>query len=296
MSEVHLRRPIIDLHTHTTASDGSLRPAELVREAKRAGLRAVAITDHDTVDGLAEGLAAGEEVGLEVVPGVEVSAQPLLDGHLHLLGLFVDPGQPRFRRWLDGVRAGRDRRNPKIIEKLQSFGISITLEEVQRKALGGLVGRPHIAQVLVEKRVTRSLPEAFERYLSRGAVAYVERERAMPGEAIAAIHEAGGLAILAHPHYCGARDTSTLQRFIQELQGLGLDGLEIHYPTFTVDQEALFGSLARELGLLGSGGSDFHGAQKPGLELGRGHGSLRVPAELLEPLKARVAVMRSRQG
>lgn len=292
----------VDLHTHTTASDGSLAPDALVRLARQIDLAAVAITDHDTVAGCAPALAAGADLGIEVVPGVEVSVVPELPGQLHLLGLLLDPGDPGLLAWLQGLREARNRRNPKIIERLQALGISITLAEVEARARedaahaasGGsglaegeslVVGRPHIAEVLLDKGVVRSGQEAFTRYLTKGAPAYVDRERATPAEAIDVIHRAGGLAVIAHPQYCQARNREELAAFLRRLKDLGLDGMEIHYPTLTDEEAATLAWLARTIGLLASGGSDFHGEIKPGLQLGTGYGRLRVPQAVLDELK-----------
>ncbi|MBM4320350.1 MAG: PHP domain-containing protein [Deltaproteobacteria bacterium] len=277
----------IDLHTHTTASDGSCTPGELVWLARDASLVAVAITDHDTVAGCAEATAAGPAAGVEVVCGVEVSAQSDLPGQLHLLGLFVDPEHPRLGAWLEWIRAARHRRNPKIVERLKALGIPVEMAEVEARATSGeVVGRPHIAQVLLDKGVVPSVTDAFLRYLAKGAPAYVDRERTTAAEAFAIIHAAGGLAVLAHPQLCRARDWEELARFVRGLKELGLDGMEVHYPTLTPDEQARLAALASKLGLLAGGGSDFHGSVKPGLQLGTGFGSLRVPAALLNAMHA----------
>ncbi|MGD8989694.1 MAG: PHP domain-containing protein, partial [Syntrophobacterales bacterium] len=187
----------IDLHTHSSYSDGSFSPGQLVQLAKDKGLRAIALTDHDTVAGLEEALAAGKELEVEVVPGVEISAQ-YPPGTMHILGYYVQPSHPELLRDLEKLQKARAARNPKIIERLQALGLEISWTEVLNLS-GGQVGRPHIAQVLLHRGYVSSINEAFSRYLKKGAIAYVEKFRFPPDEAIAMIRNAGGLAALAHP-------------------------------------------------------------------------------------------------
>ena len=190
----------IDLHTHSTASDGTFTPTKLVHYAKTKGLRALALTDHDCIDGLKEAMAAGKDVGVEVIPGVELSAE-FPNGTMHILGFFVDPSDPIFLQRLATLQEARSQRNPKIVKKLQDLGVKIAYEEVVAASGGGQVGRPHFAQVLMEKGYVKTIGEAFEKYLRNGGPAYVEKERFSPEGSIALIHEAGGVAVLAHPLY-----------------------------------------------------------------------------------------------
>lgn len=275
---------LIDLHTHSTASDGAESPAQVARAAAKAGLAAVALTDHDTTEGLAEFLDAARPGGPELVPGVELSVERPGGGSMHLLGLWVDPGEPRFSQGLRQVQAAREQRNPKIVERLQDLGVDITLEEVAGVAGGGQVGRPHFAQVLVEKRVVHNPGEAFGRFLKRGAPAYVEKERLNPGEAMALIRRAGGVTVLAHPGLLELHP-AVLQQLAAELKEQGLMGIEAYYSEHKPSQERQMLNLAARLGLAVSGGSDFHGNIKPGIRLGAGLGTLRVPATLLAGLK-----------
>jgi hypothetical protein len=283
-------QPAIDLHTHTTASDGTASPAELVVAAVRAGLSAVAVTDHDVTFGAAEAVAAAAASGapVEIVPGVEVSAE-WPPGQMHLLGLFIDPGDGAFSAWLAEILGGRDARNARIVARLRELGVAIELSEVEALAGEGAVGRPHMAQVLVAKGAAASLREAFDRYLGKGAAAYFDRLRATPEQAIARIHAAGGLAVLAHPHHCGAADEAELTGWVGELVDAGLDGIEVLYSTFSAADRQVAERLARRFDLLPSGGSDFHGGNKPDIRLGRGRGDLAVPRAFLEGMKEALA-------
>lgn len=283
--------PEIDLHTHTTASDGTASPAELVDAAVGAGLSAVAVTDHDVTFGAAEAVAAAAASGapIEVVPGVEVSAE-WPRGQMHLLGLFIDPTDTAFSSWLAEILGGRDARNARIVARLRELGVDLELAEVEAVAGEGAVGRPHIAQVLVAKGAAANLRQAFDRFLGKGAAAYFDRLRATPEQAIERIHAAGGLAVLAHPHHCGAADEAELTGWVGELRDAGLDGIEVRYSTFCAADRKVAERLARRFDLLPSGGSDFHGANKPDIRLGRGRGDLAVPREFLDRMKEALSV------
>lgn len=281
----HTNEKRIDLHTHSTASDGSLTPTELVAAAKAEGLAAIALTDHDTVAGVEEALEAGRRLGIEVIPGVEISAEHS-PGQMHIVGLFIDPADAGLREWLAELAGGRDNRNPRIIGKLQDLGIDITMSEVAAVAGEGSVGRPHIAKVLLAKGAVKTTQEAFDRYLAKGAVAYFDRLRATPEESIARIHAAGGLAILAHPNLCGAGGERELEEVVSCLKNVGLDGIEVQYSTFSPNDADLCALLARKFDLLPSGGTDFHGATKPDIHLGRGRGTVDVPYAMLEKMKS----------
>lgn len=261
-----------------------MTPTELVEAARETGLAAIAITDHDTIEGVAEAMEAGARLGVEVVAGVEVSAQHS-PGQMHILGLLIDPASASLNEWLGEIMGGRDNRNPRIIAKLQELGIDITMEEVEAIAGDGAVGRPHIAQVLVAKGAVSSTQAAFDCYLAKGAVAYFDRLRAAPADAIAQIHAAGGLAVLAHPQFCGAENDEALEELVRSLKDIGLDGIETQYSSFTAEDAALCASIARKLDLLESGGTDFHGGAKPTIRLGVGKGTVNVPYETLARLK-----------
>jgi len=247
----------IDLHTHSSCSDGSLSPRELVQLAKKRDLRAIALTDHDTVAGVAEAVAAGKELGVEVVTGVEISAQ-YPPGTMHILGYCFSPSQPELLKALKKLQKARAARNPKIIERLQALGLEITTDEVLNLS-SGQVGRPHIAKALVNRGYVSSIDEAFSRYLKKGAVAYAEKFRFSPREAIALIRGAGGLAVLAHPSTLGINKPRELTLLVKELQEMGLAGLEVFYPNHTEETVVLYQDIAKKLGLVRTGGSDFHG-------------------------------------
>lgn len=272
----------IDLHTHSTASDGSMKPAELVRHAKRCGLAAVALTDHDTVDGIEEALEEGNRIGIEVIPGLEISAD--FDPEMHLLGYFFHENYRRIRPVLDELKQRRNERNPKIVKKLQQMGFDITLEEAVRESGGSVVGRPHIAQVLVKKGYVASVSEAFERYLSHGRPAYFKKSRMTPEEGVRAIAEAGGIPVLAHPIYLYL-DPEVLEGLVSRLKNVGLMGVEAFYVDNTPVQNREMEALAVRHGLVATGGSDFHGKFKPDIEIGIGRGNLEIPERALQELK-----------
>lgn len=274
----------IDLHAHSTASDGSYRPAEVVRLAKDAGLQAVALTDHDTTDGLAEAVTAGQELGVEVIPGVEISAQ-FTDDTMHILGYFIDFRDGKLAERLAVLKQARKERNPKIVAKLNALGVSITMEQVERLSGGGQVGRPHIARALLESGYVKSMQQAFDVYLKNGGKAYVEKYRFPPDEAMDMIRQAGGIPVLAHPFTLGLGSAAALKEVLQDLKAKGLAGVEIFYAEHTPEQEALYLRLAQELGLLVTGGSDFHGDNKPDTGLGKIRSRNRLTYDLVEALK-----------
>jgi 3',5'-nucleoside bisphosphate phosphatase len=275
----------VDLHLHTTASDGVKTPSEIVRYAKGKGLQAIAITDHDTIEGLEEGLSEGEKIGFEVVPGVEISAEHS-PGSMHLLGYFLDIHHAHLRDKLNYLQKARAERNPKIIENLNRLGIRINYEEVVKASGGGQIGRPHFAQVLIEKGYVRSFQEAFERFLKKGASAYVDKVRFKPKEAISFIREAGGVAVLAHPKTLGVNESSSLERIVLGLMEEGLKGIEVLYPEHSPLEVAQFKALAERHSLLITGGTDYHGIDKDALDIGVGRGEMRLPYSLVEGLKS----------
>lgn len=277
----------IDLHLHTTHSDGSQTPAEVVKLAHEAGVSALAITDHDITTGLPEAIATGQELGIEIIPGIEISSRHGTS-ELHVLGYFIKWEDAQLNERLTTLRESRHRRNPQIVEKLQSLGIDITYDEVRAVAGSDSVGRPHIARVLMDKKVVTTAKEAFDRFLAEGKAAYVPRDLPAPVDAIRWIKDAGGLAVLAHPTWVKTTE-GTLTDLARQLKEQGLDGVEVHYSTHTPRQTRTYLSLAKQLGLLVTGGSDFHGMTKPDIEVGTGKGSLHVPDHLLPKLKDAVA-------
>jgi predicted metal-dependent phosphoesterase TrpH len=277
----------IDLHTHSNASDGSLPPREVVRLAQERGLVAFALTDHDTIDGLAAAVSAGKEFDVEVIPGVEISAKYAQgSGSMHILGYFLDYQSELLAKRLGILKQARKDRNPQIVAKLNKLGIPITMEQVERISGGGQVGRPHLAQALYQGGFVRSLQEAFDVYLGNNGLVYVGKFRFPPEEAIAMIRDASGVPVLAHPFTLGLHTPAALKPLLQELMALGLAGLECYYPEHSPDQEAFYLSLARNLGLLITGGSDFHGDNKPEVSLGRINCQSHLTYDLVTAMKA----------
>ncbi len=285
---------MIDLHTHSIASDGSDSPSQLAALAAAAGLSAFALTDHDTLDGLAEAKAAAEAVGVRLVPGCELACVVPVGG-MHLLVYFLDDEPGPLQDQLARLRAGRGVRNERILGRLAEHGIDISVEEVLAEAgegpgVGGVprksVGRPHIAALMVRKGYVDSFDEAFDRWLATGRPAYLGRDRLTPTEAITLAHASGAVAVLAHPTTLGL-DRDRAGEFIAGLAGAGLDGLECEYGRYPPEERAVWHRLAGELDLCPTGGSDYHGAYKPDLALGIGLGDLSVPDELLQELERR---------
>ena len=273
---------MIDLHTHSTASDGTFSPEALVELAAEKGISAIALTDHDTVAGVAPAQARGKALGVEVVPAVELGASWDGVGEIHLLGYFIDIKNKTLRDRLAWLRDHRRSRGRKIVERLKEMGVSISVEQVEDIAQGESVGRPHIARALVKNGHVASMAEAFERYLKSNRPAYVKREQLGAAGAIRLVQEAGGVAVLAHPFTLKGTG-GELPQVLQSLMALGLEGIEVYYSQHTSEQVRQYEELARRFGLLMTAGSDFHGANKPEIELG--HGSIQVPAKLLVALR-----------
>ncbi len=278
----------IDLHIHSTVSDGSMSPEEIIVYAKKLGLKAISITDHDTLGHIEESLAAGIEHGLEVLPGIEVSAQ-YEKGTMHILGYFIDYRNDGLFNMLLRFREGREERNPKIIKKLNDLGIDINYEEVLKEAAGQSVGRPHIAKVLYDKGYVSNVKEAFYLYLAKGAPAYCDRFRFGADIIIKNIHGAGGLSFLAHPKQLNCKSEEELGNVVRELVESGLDGIEVYSSSHKSSDEALYKKISEKYGLLVSGGSDFHGLNKYGVELAV-YGSDVVKYELVEKMKERLGI------
>jgi predicted metal-dependent phosphoesterase TrpH len=277
----------LDLHLHTTHSDGSCTPTEVIGLAHQAGVTALAITDHDITSGIPEAIAAGDQYGIEIIPGVEISSL-MGSSELHILGYFLDWQDTDLNQRFKSLRDSRHHRNPQIVERLQGLGIDITYDEVRALAGSDSVGRPHIARALMNKGVVTSAKEAFDRFLGDGKAAYVPRDLPSPADAIRWIKEARGLAVLAHPTWVKLTD-QPLAELVRRLKADGLDGVEVYYSTHAARQTREYLSLAQHLGLLVTGGSDFHGLTKPDIEVGIGKGSLHIPTTLLPKMKERVA-------
>ena len=278
---------LVDLHVHTTTSDGQFTPDEVVRAAKAAGLAAIAVTDHDTLAGLDEALDAGRREGFEVVPGLEISVE-YPGSTMHILAYEIDHRDPALAEALDGFRRHRDDRNHRILERLAELGIPLTWDAVLAQVKGETVGRPHIALAMVEAGYAPSTDQVFRRYLARGAPAHVERRRATPAEAVALIRDAGGLAVLAHPKHLN-RPTADIRQIVTELSELGIEGLEVYHPDHSTDDMRTFKVMAEQLDLVATGGTDFHGHLRKGVQLGVGYGNLRIPYAVVEQLRARIA-------
>ncbi len=277
---------MIDLHVHTTMSDGTVGPREVVRLASRIGLRAIAITDHDTVRALPEAQSEGALAGVEVVAGVEISAQ-WPTGILHILGYFVNRRDEHLLAALEVLERGRVERIPKILSKLQEQNVVISTDEVRRAARGGVPGRPHIANVLLERGSVRTLQEAFDRYLKKGAPAYVEKAKLSASDAVRVIVEAGGVAVIAHPYSLNSDEPARLERIVKDLMDMGILGIEAYYPRHTREQTKTYLNLAARLDLVATGGTDFHGANKPSIKLGVIPGQSPLPYSILQDLKRR---------
>ncbi len=281
---------LVDLHVHTAASDGVCPPAEAVRLAAQAGLRAVAVTDHDTVAGVAEAVAAGPAAGIEVIPGVEISCE-YDDGACHVLGYFIDTADASLLETLDEARSGRDRRNRQILERLNRLGLPLTMDEVTAGPKGTSVTRAHFAKALLARGYFQEWDQVFDRVLGRGKPAYVYRKRVEPERALGVIRGAGGLASLAHPRQLN-RSLDATVAFIEHLVGLGLDAVETqtsdHGPSFARTCRGV----AQRLGLLETGGTDWHGRADSDIRLGVGTGGVAVRYAVVEAMKARLAERR----
>ncbi len=272
----------IDLHTHSTASDGSMEPAELVNHAKRSGLVAIALTDHDTIDGIEEALEQGKNINMEVLPGIEIGVD--FEPEMHILGYFNDKDYMNIIHRLSFLRKNREVRNEKTIKKLNELGFNITIAEVKERAEGNIVGRPHIARTMVDKGYMNSINDAFKTYLAYGKPAYFKKDKLTPSECIKEIIEAGGVPVLAHPILLQF-SIKELDDILGQLVSYGLKGIEAYYVENTNSFTGMTIELAKKHKLLITGGSDFHGTYKPGIKIGKGHGNLRIPYEILANLK-----------
>lgn len=277
----------IDLHTHTTASDGTFTPEELMDYALKKKLSAIAITDHDTIDGLQRARThLGQNPDLELIPGIEFSSKADHMVHdVHILGLYVDDLNPVFVDKLTYIINSRNDRNLKIVNKLCQLGLPITIDDVLHNATDGVVTRAHFGKALLEKGYVSSMQESFKRYIGNDGPAYVAREKLTPQMAIEMILNCGGVPVLAHPTLYNL-DLRSLEALIAELVSYGLKGIEGIYSTYTKNEVRYIGEFAHKYNLVITGGSDFHGTNKVGIDLACGRGNLVIPYDLLPPLKA----------
>ncbi len=272
---------MIDLHLHSTFSDGTFTPEQLVKMAKATGLKAISITDHDTVDGTQEAVDAGAVFGVRIIPGVELSVF-LDDFNFHLLGYLFDWRDQKLNAKLDTLQKSRSRRNSVIVARLQSLGLDITEGELQEMSGSGQTGRPHIARILVEKKIVRDIDQAFALYLRKGKPGYARRFIYHVEEAISLIHESGGCAVLAHPAQI-SRSIPVLEDLLSHLKIIGLDGVETYYPTQKGSFLKSLRRLALTHGLIETGGSDYHGDIRPDTAMA-GKNNNPVPLTVLDQM------------
>lgn len=271
---------LIDLHVHSTASDGTYSPCELVHYAKEKGLCAMALTDHDTVQGVANCIEEGHKLGIEIIPGIEFSAD-YYGKELHILGYGIDSNSSYLTNQLEALLASRSKRNEKMLAKLNELGFAITLEDcLKDTAPDTVLTRAHMAKALLEKGYITERKEAFSKYIGDGKPAYVPKSRFTAKACIDLIHQVGGIAVLAHPHLYGY-DYKDLTQVIRGLVLDGLDGLEVYYTTHSKEDTDYLLQRCKQHQLIITGGSDFHGGNKPGLDLASGYGNLTIPSDLL---------------
>lgn len=269
-----------DLHVHTHHSDGSLSPAELVERARSVGLDIVGITDHDNINGIAEALRAGEEQNVEIIPGVELSAH--VDGReVHILGYFIDPENPGLVDFLGFLRKERVRRAERMVEKLHALNIHLSMEKILEKAGFASVGRPHIANAIIDEGYTASYPEVFSKYIGYGCPAYVEKVHCSPEETLSMITESGGLSFLAHP------GTALPEQTVLQLIKAGLDGIETVHPSHSFETTTHYRGIVHQYYLLESGGSDFHGGRRNDYAA---LGNVTIPLAVVETMRRRLIV------
>ena len=283
-----MREKLTDLHCHSVYSDGTCTPEEIVKEAKRIGLSSVALTDHDAIDGIEEFHKAGKKHNIETITGIELAAQHnrFHREEIHIVGLGFDVNSVPLKRLMEQIAIDRDTRNHIIIEELNKHGYNITLEEVLQTSKNGVLMRSHFITLLLQKGYQESGEYLFDKFLSVNSRAFKEIDFASSQKIISTVHEAGGVAVLAHPTLYNLTD-SKIESLVSELKGYGLDGIEVEYTTYTPEQAEFITSLVNKYNLLYSGGSDFHGTYKPGVYLGIGKGNLKIPYSYWIALKER---------
>ncbi|WP_291348180.1 ribonuclease III [Desulfobacula sp.] len=283
---------LIDLHIHSTASDGSFSPLEIMSLAKKAGLRGISITDHDTIDGIKEILKHPLTTCPEIITGVEISCEPPPEfkdvGSVHLLGYGFSVYDKNLNIILDDAKKARAQRNPKIIEKLNSLGFDISIEQVEKRFGADQTGRPHIAELMKELRIVKTFREAFDKYLGKDGPAYVDKYKVSCRQAIQTILEAGGIPVLAHPGLLTFNKTHQLENFLDTLITHGLEGMEVYYTDHDTSMTSFFQQLANQKGLMITGGSDFHGVFNEGVHIGSGKDNLKIGYSLFKALNNRL--------
>ncbi len=282
----------IDLHVHSTASDGTLTPSEILKLALELNLGAVAITDHDTIDGSKEAQRAGIPSSLKFLTGVEISASPPsfvnCSGSFHILGYAIKLDDPELNSILRVLQKARRNRNPKIIERLNGLGFDFSMDDVIKEVGVEQLGRPHIARYMVKKRFVNSIDEAFDQYLAHGKPAYEDKYRIVCDQAIEVISGAGGIPVLAHPYLLHIQKRNELVKLIGVLKDMGLQGIEVFYPEHPREETTFYAEIAKQNGLLITGGTDFHGALTPEIQMGIGKGDFNVSYTLYEQLVSKL--------
>lgn len=285
----------IDLHIHSTASDGTLSPVEILRLAEKLNLGAISITDHDTLKGYRDLLAAASASAVHVLTGIEISTIPpdlcAVAGSFHILGYGIRLNDPVLNQTLETLQHARENRNPLIIRRLNSMGMDITLDEVIQASGEAQIGRPHIAQLMINKGFVQTFDEAFDVYLGFNKPAYVDKYRLDCQKAIQMIIEAGGTPVLAHPFLLQIQDNSRLESLIAILKEMGLQGIEVYYPEHSSENVDFYSRLALSYDLVVTGGTDFHGAIKPDIQLGYGKGDFFVPYSVYDVFLQRQQTM-----
>ena len=281
----------IDLHIHSSYSDGTLTPSLLVQQAKKIGLRAISLTDHDTTEGVEEIISYGNTYGVEILSGVELSAH-IDASSVHILGYGLQYNDPALLARLVNIQEARDTRNKKIINRLNELGIKITKEDVYKFSKTGQTGRPHFAQFLIEKKLVNSFDGAFDIYLGQNGSAYVPRKILLAADAIRYILDAGGLPVLAHPATIDCT-MSSIPDLLETLKNFGLSGVEVYYPTHSKKVRKTLLELTRKYDLIATGGSDFHGHRSAEKTLGRTGKNQRLPYEVLENIKTRLSAKKT---
>jgi predicted metal-dependent phosphoesterase TrpH len=281
----HLR---IDLHLHSTASDGTLTPSEILTLALELNLGAIAITDHDTIDGSKEAQRVGIPTSVKFLSGVEISASPPqsvdCSGSFHILGYGINLDDPELNATLRVLQSARKNRNPRIIKRLNELGFDFSLDDVVKEVGEGQLGRPHIARYMVKRRFVHSIDEAFDQYLAQGRPAYENKYRIGCQQAIRVISGAGGIPVLAHPYLLNIENKSELKGLIKVLKEMGLLGIEVFYPEHPRKETVFYAEIAKQHSLFITGGTDFHGAVNPEIQMGIGKGNFYVPYALYEQI------------
>ncbi len=282
----------IDLHIHSNASDGTLSPSEILALAHNLNLGAIAITDHDTIDGSKEALSIGIPPSLKFLTGVEISASPPpsfpYSGSFHILGYYIKIDDPILNKTLAILQEARKNRNPGIVDRLNSLGLSLSMNELLNEFGNGQLGRPHIARLMVKRGYVKSINEAFDKYLGKDKPAYLDKYRIDCSRAIEVILGAGGIPVIAHPFFINPRNVADIEDLIISLKKMGLKGIEVYYPGHSPHVISQFADMANRHELLMTGGTDFHGSLKPEIKMGSGRGDFFVPYILYEKLMATI--------